>query len=126
MSITHATCVKKHDTTTMVLISSIDDSSARLTTAEGVAAALLAEWRLPCRRPVERTPAFCGADGGPWREGGYNKWRQHAFRAAVEQAGVRHRPRPYDLSTASPRCCSTRAGASSTSRASSGTELRSR
>jgi len=58
----------------------------------------LASWRLASGRPGEERFVFPGADGLPWDEGRYRRWRRFTFKPALEEAGLDRDVRVYDLS----------------------------
>jgi integrase len=56
----------------------------------------LAEWRLACGRPDERTLVFPGAEGQPWSDHHWRNWRKRVYAPAATEAQLDRSP-PYDL-----------------------------
>ena len=56
----------------------------------------LAEWRLACGRPDDRTLVFPGAEGQPWSDHHWRNWRKRVYAPAATEAQLNGSP-PYDL-----------------------------
>lgn len=56
----------------------------------------LREWRMRSGRPGDSTLVFAARGDAPWSDSTYRSWRRHAFRRALDAAGI-ERARPYDL-----------------------------
>lgn len=56
----------------------------------------LAEWRLACGRPDDRTRIFPGRDGAPWADHDWRNWRRRIFAPVAASVGL-PAARPYDL-----------------------------
>jgi integrase len=56
----------------------------------------LAEWRLACGRPHDRTLLFPAGGGAPWPNHDWQNWRRRIFQPAASAVGL-DRAVPYDL-----------------------------
>jgi integrase len=80
-------------------LSNIKETKTRQTRSVRLLAPLasdLAEWRLACGRPDERTLVFPRAEGEPWCDHHWRNWRKRVYAPVATEAQLDGSP-PYDL-----------------------------